>query len=331
MNLMVTLDNIKIITNKKHIKNIDPNVTTLISKNNIYMGRRYSQKKPFKIYMDYSLHKNTCIIEFSSKLLFDRYPELINMNNVHDCFQNFVNIGLCEMDIDGVIEESELLTCDITTDISGIIQPDRLAIKACLSNPNKFRVQKYGNSGHVVDKLVRTPNRKLRVIIYDKEKELRKKSNAEFLGMVNNRDTMLDYFQGKFRVEANIKTKEQIRRLFQTETTDLMCVLNSRANPLLAIFDEVFTFPEEPDQLNQVMPSPLLYDDLKMVKNALLLEACEYDMEKVDLILKNTLSPNTDKSKYRAKLITLLNSYPLPNKNIQVMKKVRESIENNVN
>jgi len=328
---MVTLDKIKILTNKNHIDWINPDVTTLLSKNNIYMGRRYSQNKPFKIYMDYSFMKDSCVIEFSSKLLIDRYPELINKNNIHDCFQNFVNIGLCKMDIDSVVSDCELLTCDITTDLSGIAQPDRLAIKACISKPNKFRVQKYGNSGHVIDKLVKTPNRKLRMIIYDKGKELRKMPNAEFIGMVNNKEAMLDYFKGKFRIEVNIKTKEQIRRLFNTETTSLLDVLNSKANPILTIFDEVFTFPEEQDQSNYEMPSPLSYTDLKTVKNALLLEKCEYDMEKIDIILNNTLSPNTDKSKYRTKFIKLLNSYPQPNKNIQVMKNIRELIESSVN
>ncbi len=328
---MVTLDKIKILIDKKHIRSLDPDVTTTILNNNISMAKRYSQKKPFKIFMNYSLQNNTCIIEFSSKLLLDRYSELINKNNIHDCFQNFENIGFCEMDIEGVIQNSEFLTCDITTDISGIVLPDRLAMKSCLRNHNKFRVQKYGNSGHTVNKMVKTSNRQLRMIIYDKGKELRKKTNAEFLGMVNDRNTMLDYFDGKFRVEANINTKKQIRQLFQTDTTNLLDVLNSKANPLLTLFDEVFTFPEEPDEQNQVMPSPLSHPKLKMVKNALFLEACEYDMEKVDLILSNTLSPKTDKSKYRAELNRMLNTYPQPNKNIQVMKKVRELIENNVN
>jgi hypothetical protein len=178
--------------------------------------------------------------------------------------------------------------------------------------------------------MVKTKSRQLRMIIYDKGKELRKKTNADFLGMVNDMDTMLGYYDGKFRVEANVNTKEQIRQLFQTNTTDLMDVLNSKANPLLTLFDDVFVFPEEPDQQNQVMPEPLSHTKLKTVKNALLLKECEYDMEKVDLILNNTLSPNTDKSKYRAELNKLLNSYPLPNRNIQMMKKVRESIENSV-
>jgi hypothetical protein len=105
-------------------------------------------------------------------------------------------------------------------------------------------------------------------------------------------------------------------------------VLKSEANPLLTIFDEVFAFPKEPEQQNQAMPLPLSYPKLRMVKNALILEACEYDMEKVDLVLNSTLSPNTDKSKYRAELNKLLNSYPLPNKNIALMKKIREEIAN---
>jgi len=327
---MVTLDSIKILTDKKHIRSLDPNVTDIILKNNISMARRYSQKKPFKIYMNYSLLNNECLIEFSSKLLLDRYPELINKNNIYDCFKNIENIGICKIDIEGAVQDSELLTCDITKDFSGIAQPDRLAMKSCLRNLNKYRVQKYGYSGNEVIKMVKTSSRKNRLIIYDKGKELRKKTNTDFLGMVNDSDALIEYFDGKFRVEANIKTQKQIRQLFQTDTTNLIDVLNSKENPLLTIFDDFFSFPEEPDQKNQKMLSPLSYPKLKMVKNALFLEACKYDMEKVDLILNNTLSPNTDKSKYRAELNNLLNSYPQPNKNIQVMKKVRELIDNSV-
>ncbi len=328
---MVTLDNIKILTNKNHIKRIDPNVTSLIMKNDISIARRYSQMRPYKAYMNYNLNSDKCVVEFSSKLLLDRYPELINRNNIRDCLLNFESLGFCDMDVDGVMQESEVLTCDITTDISGIVQPDRLAIKSCIRNHNKFRVQKYGNSGSEINKMVKTSHRKIRMIIYDKAKELRKKKNAGFLGLVNDQSSMLDYFDGKFRIEANINTQKQIRQLFQTDTTDLMAILQSQANPLLTLFDEVFVFPEEPDQDNHDMPSPLSHKDLKTVKNALLLEKCGYDMEMIDLVLKNTLSPRTDKSKYRAVFNKLLNSYPLPNKNMQVMKTVRDLIECSVN
>jgi hypothetical protein len=328
---MVTLDRIKILTDKKHIKSVDSDVATTILKSNIGKAIRYSQKKPFNIYLNYSLQDDTCIIEFSSKLLLDRYPELINRNNIHKCFEDLGSIGFCELDIDGIVHHSELLTCDVTSDISGIVQPDRLGMKSCLVNHNKFRVQKYGNNGYTVNKMVKTTNRQLRMIIYDKGKELRKKNNAEYLAMLSDADSLLSYFDGKFRVEANINTKEQIRQLFHTKTTDLLDVLNSDANPLLTLFDEVFVFPEEPEKQNQEMPSPLSHPKLKTVKNALLLQACEYDMEKVDLVLNNTLSPCTDKSKYRAELNKMLNSYPQPNKNIAVMKRVRQEIAKCIN
>jgi len=305
---------------------MDTNVATTILKSNIGKAIMFSQKKPFNIYLNYSLVDDTCILEFSSKLLLDRYPELINKTNILNCLENLGNFGFCELDTDGIVHQSELLTCDVTSDIVGIVQPDRLAMKSCLLNHNKFRVQKYGNSGYTVNKMVKTTSRRLRMIIYDKGKELRKKTNAEYLSMLSDADSLLSYFDGKFRVEANINTKEQIRKLFHTKTTDLLDVLNSKANPLLTLFDEVFVFSEEPEQQNQEMPSPLSHLKLKTVKNALLLEACEYDMEKVDLLLNNTLSPNTDKSKYRAELNKLLNSWPQPNKNVAVMKRVRQEI-----
>ena len=227
---------------------------------------------------------------------------------------------------DDLIIDSEVLTCDVTCDISSIVQPDLLAMKLCLVNHNKFKVQKYGNSGYSVNKMVKTRNRQLRIILYDKGKELRKKTNAEFLSMLSDANSMLEYFDGKFRVEANINTKEQIRQLFQTKNTDLLDVLKSATNPLLTIFDKVFAFPNEPEWQNQAMPSPLSYPKLGIIKDALLLEACEYDMEKVDFVLNNALSPNTDKSKYRKKLNELLITYPLPNKNIALMRKIREEI-----
>ena len=323
---MVTLDRIKILTDKKHIDKIDSNVTTTILKNNIGEAVRYSQKNPFNIYMNFGLQNNTCIIEFSSKLLLDRYPELINKNNIHDCLRNLNNVGFCTLDIDGILQDSELLSCDSTTDMSGIVHPDKLAIKSCLNNYDKFRLQKYGYNGFTVTKMVTTTNRQIRITLYDKGKELKMKKNANFIGMLADSEAMLAHFDGIYRLETNIKTKSQIRHLFKTDTTKLMDVLNSDANPLLTLFDEVFTLPEEPKQQLNEMPSPLAYPELKMIKNALLLEKCEYDMEKVDNILRRTLSPNTNKKSYRDEFKNLLNSYPQSNKNIQVMKKIREKL-----
>ena len=328
---MVTLDRIKILTNKKHIKHLDADVTTTVLKSKKHHTIRYNQKKPYNLFINYSLVDNNCVIEFSAKVLQDRYPELINKNNIHDCFKNVNDLGFCEIDINGIANDSKLLSCDVTTDIDNVSMPDKLAIKSCLKHLNKYQVQKYGNSGHTITKMVKTKNRQIRLSIYDKSKELYKATNADFLELCNDRYGMLAYFNGKFRLEANVKTKLQIKQLFNINDNNLIDVLNSPANPLLTLFDEVFIFPEEPDQQIQDKPDPLTLGKLSDVKNALLLEKCDYDIEKVEVVLKTSLSPNTNTRNYKARLISLMNTFHQPNKNIKVMKKFREELSKNVN
>ncbi|MCK5138069.1 MAG: hypothetical protein KAR19_19955 [Bacteroidales bacterium] len=326
---MVTLDRVKILTDKKHIKRLDANVTTIVMKNNKHIAIRYNQKKPYNLFINYSIEDSKCIIEFSAKVLQDRYPELINKNNIHDCFKNVNDLGFCEIDIDGIVNDSnsKLLSCDVTTDIDNVSMPDKLVIKACLmKHLNKYQVQKYGNSGHTITKMVKTKNRQIRLSIYDKGRELNKMANAQFLELLQDRNRMHANFNGKFRLEANVKTKIQIKQLFQVNDNNLLDVLNSSANPLLTLFDEVFILPDEPERQIQVKPDPLSLGKLSDVKNALLLEKCDFDMEKVDLVLKTSLSPNTNTRNYKAKLVKLMNTYHQPNQNIKMMKKFREQL-----
>lgn len=320
---MITFDRIKIITDKNHIRRLDPDVTTTVIKNNRPLSVRYEQKIPYNLYISYNLESSKCIIEFSGKLLGDRYQELIHVNNIHDCFYTINSLGFCELNVDGIVTDSSVISCDITTDIAGITMPDKTAIKACFKNVNKYQVQKYGNSGHVVSKQVKSSNRKMRLSIYDKGKELNKRNNAPFLGTVTDKAAMLEYFEGKFRIEANVRTVQQIKDLLQTQTNDLLEVLNSNANPMLTLFDEVFGFPEEP---MHALPAPLSYPNLRTIKNVLLLEACEFDMEKVELVLATALSPNTNKRKYRGELKKLLNTVPQQSRNLEVMMKIRAAL-----
>jgi hypothetical protein len=321
---MITLDRIKLTTDKKYIRRLDVDVTTTVMKNNKPYTIRYEQKIPYNLFISYSVESSKCIIEFSGKLLGDKYLELINVNNIHNCFDTINSLGFCELDAGGIIADSNVISCDITTDIAGITMPDKTAIKACFKSLNKFQVQKYGNSGHVISKQVKTNNRKIRLSIYDKGKELRKRTNTPFLGMVKDKAAMLEYFNGRFRLEANVRTVQQIKDLLLIETNEMLDVLNSNANALLTLFDEVFDFPEEP---TKQLPAPLSYPNLRTIKNVLLLEACEFDMEKVELVLATALSPNTNKRKYRAELKKLLNTVPQQNRNVEVMKKIRATLE----
>jgi hypothetical protein len=322
---MVTLDRIKIITDAKYINMMDCDASTMVIKNNIKCEIRYKQLRPYNFYIIYPLIDNKCIIEVSAKVLGDRYPELINMSNIHYCFEQINKLGVCKLNIDGALNDSKLISCDVTKDISDINMPEKLALKSCLKNFNKFQVQKYTNSGFAVTNTVRTSNRKIRLIVYDKHKELLKAANTEFLNMVDDKNELLDYFDTRFRIEANIRTVQQIKDLFQTDDNSLMNVLNSASNPLLQVFDGIFNVPESVETYTDVQHL-LLYTNFSELKNALFLQACKYDPDTIDTVLNNCLSLKTNKGKYRAKFHKMINSRPNQNENIDLMRKVRNGL-----
>jgi hypothetical protein len=323
---MITLDRIKIVTNKKYINHIDSDVSTVVIKNNHEHEIRFKQLTPFNLYISSNRISDKGVIEISAKILGDRYPELINKNNIRHCFEKINTIGVCSLDVDEVMNDSNLISCDITEDLDGLTLPDILALKSCVKSLNKFQVQKYTNCGYTITKSVKTSNRKIRVTIYDKHKEMLKATNSEYLESLANKNYMLDYFNGRIRIEANVRTVSQIMNLCQTEGNSLLEVLNSTANPLLTIFDTIFDIPDASEPILSDIQSLLSYDKLSVLKDALLVKACNNDPSQIDMVLNNCLSPNTNKGKYKARLTRHINAQPLPNKNIQVMRNIKNKL-----
>ncbi len=325
---MVRFDKIKILTDKKHVSNIDSDVSTMVIKNNMQQNR-FKQTKPYNLYINTNNLDEKCIIEVSAKVLRDRYPELINKNTIHSCLELINATGYCSLDVDGIIRNSQLISCDITRDLGGLNIPDNLSIafKSCLKNLNRFQVQKFTTSGYTITKLVNTKNRKIRLSLYDKYKELNKATNSSYLDLLDDKYNVLEYFNGKYRLETNVKTLTQIRVLCQTQTNNLYEVLHSTANPLLTIFNSIFELPTNTDVVLNEQQSLLEYRKLSELKDVLLIKACDNDPAQIDLVLNNCLSPSTNKSKYRARLNRLINSQPIPNKNIKLMLTIRAMLE----
>lgn len=326
--LMITFDRIKILTDKKHIKNMNSDATTIISRNNVEREIRIKQTKPFNFYVSRNCIDDRGIMEISAKVLNDRYPELINKDNIQYCFEKINALGLCSLDIDAIIYDSNLISGDITVDLTGLTLPDSLALRSCLKSLNKFQLQKYTNCGYTITKSVKTSNRKIRVSLYDKHKEMLKAINTEFLESLDNNNDILEYFKNRIRIEANVRTVSQITSLCETKGNKLIEVLNSNANPLMSIFNSIFDIPNPDEYVQSDMQALLSYSKLSTLKDALLVKACDNDPAQIDLVLNNCLSPNTNKSKYKAKLTRLINSQPLPNRNLQVMHKLKNKLHN---
>jgi len=323
-------DRIKIVTDKKYINNMDCKISTLVMQNNVVHEERIKQIKPFNLYVSTSQFDSKGIIEVSAKVLGDRYPELINKNNIHYIFERINALGICELDIDGIISESKLISCDITLDIDGVALPDSNTIKTCLKNINKFEVQKYTNCGLTVTKKVKTKNRQVRLSFYDKYKDMDKASNMDFLSSLDDKYALRSYFKDRMRIEANVKTVSQIKELCKTDDNDLMEVLNSPAKILLEIFDSIFDLPGLTEEVMNEKQSLFAYRKLSELKDALLVKACDNDPGQIDLVLNNCLSPNTNKGKYKNKLVKLIMAMPKENKNVQALHLIRNKLSMNL-
>lgn len=323
---MVRFDRIKIVTDSRNIDFLNSDIATVVYKNGAIHDNRFKQNRPFNFYLNANIVENKSVIETSAKVLGDRYPELINAENISYCLERINRIGICEINIDGVLADSKLISCDVTEDLHNINVPDGLAVKTCLKSLNKFHVKKYSNCGFVVANNVKTQNRKIRLSIYDKYKELHKAVNEDYLAMVDDRYEVLGYFNGRTRIEANIRTVAQIKELLQIDDNNLMDALNSNVNPLLTVFDSIFDIPSNPETTTNGLHSLLSYEKLSDLKNALLVKACDNDIAQIELVLQNYLSPHTNKGKYTAKLKKLINAKPMQNENIRVISEIRKCL-----
>ena len=213
----------------------------------------------------------------------DDYPQLINRNNIVQCLETINGMGICRIDTEAILAHGEICKCDVTKDIpSTQMQEIILQMKQSLTNYDKWTCAKYQGNGLVIYNTVKTDRYKKRLNIYDKQKELNKACNREFLNTISNKQQLLDYFRDKIRFELNIDTKAQIRLLLGVMDNRLHSVLSSNANPILTVFDEAIRQNE----------NTAYHSDLKEYMMALLIRECHNDLEEVEAKIR-AMTPKT--------------------------------------
>lgn len=245
---------------------------------------KYQQTTPFSLLILIDYRKNELMLEFTSKILRDDCVSLINQTNIHQCLININALGICRLDIDDILMSAKVVKCDVTKDIF----MDDLAnvvgnIRKNLSNFKKWVVREF-NDGIVIENVVSTNRYKKRLVIYDKEKELKKATNSHFLNSLLDKDKVIYYFQKKVRFELNICTMVQIRTLLLVEDNRLKSVLASTANPILTIIDEALKRPSAENHVSTT---------LRDFERELLLKSCDYDLAKVEMTIRGLISKKT--------------------------------------
>ncbi len=270
---MICFDKLKIITKTKYIKNINPNEFISNYKQDQLIYYKYEQKTPCLLKVTVNFKYNELVIEFTSKILKDNFIDLINKNNIHNCFNNINNLGICKLDIDNIINDSFICKCDVTkTFLYPNIKDIKQTVELNISNHKKWISEQYENGGVVIKNVVSTPRSKKRLVFYDKFKELDKSENKPFLNALSNKKDVLEYYKGRIQAELNINTKVQIRKYLNITNNNLINVLNANTNPISLVLDEAVKFNHNINISNS--------KTLKELEREALLEKYNYDLGK---------------------------------------------------
>ena len=235
---MIQFDRMKLICPLDIVENINERDFQTIVRDGQLTSYKYQQDTPFYLLIRKDFINSECVIEFTGKILLDRYPELINRDNIRYCIEQINRLGICEINTERLLQTAKVAKCDVTRDVTSTDIKEIISqTKQNLTNYDKWEVEKYSN-GICIRNKVTTDRYKKRVCIYDKGKELKQQTNSSFLLSLHQSQRLLDYFQDKVRFELNIGTMVQVKRLLKISNNRLIEVLNSTANPLLSVIDE---------------------------------------------------------------------------------------------
>ena len=151
--MLIKCDTIKIRTNYKYLleEKIAFNITNNATKN-IEIGRWYNTKYnpsiPYDVYIATNYIHQTLEIEFSSKILLERYPELISKDTIRQCLENLNKLGICTIDIDGVLNNGWVIKADVTKDVDLRLTDEVLnALNQNVANYRRFKWTHYDHKG----------------------------------------------------------------------------------------------------------------------------------------------------------------------------------------
>lgn len=280
---MLKFDKVKIISNIQNISNINEDRFTSIVKDGCITEHKFTSLSPYLLYIEADLREQELVIEFSSKILHNNYPHSINILNIRECLHNINVLGICNLDIDSIIEDGIVVKVDVCKDIDyndckGLCK----SIRSSISNYRAYTAKMVGTNLSI-DKNVTTKGLKRRLIIYDKARELTKAENRKFIESLTDRQSLLTHFNGKVRFEMNLNSKEQIRQCLKVTDTSINDVLNSDAEPIWDFLSEALD-----DGITTSRSR-----SLTEFKNQLFLQYCDYDLAKVEAIIRQHCSPKT--------------------------------------
>ena len=274
------------VTSTKHIKRFDESKFQSVLLDGKIQYYKYTQKTPSDILIMINYEKDELVIEFTSKISTLSFFQLINEVTIGECLCSLASLVEFEGYVENILDEFNVLKCDVTKDVPyhDVKELKRYVISN-LANHEKWICEKWGN-GFVLKNLVTTNRYKKRIVVYDKGKELdnKKKKYTPLLEEIYDDGFTYNDFDGMIRMEMNIGTICQVKKLLDIPDNKLTSVLSSNANPILAVLNEAI---REPDENTSHICS------IKDYHYELTLKDCNYNLNEVEAKIRSLVSKNT--------------------------------------
>lgn len=270
---MIKFDRLKLVAPIESISIIDDEIFQEKYRDGILYSRKFLQTYPYKLSIELNFEKSEAIVEFSGKVLGKRYPELISVETINDCFQHINEMGICNVDVKAMMR-ADVVSCDVTQDILlPNYQETMKMINANIKNYQAYTCRFLRTGSLIIEKNVVTRRDKKRLSIYNKAKEMNIKKNRAFV----SENDLARKFEDKCRFEINLIGMEPIRDALHIKDTKLSSVLSSTANPIMDFVDEILV--EDPEIKAGMM-------GWKEYWQSLVLKDCGYDLKKVEAKLR---------------------------------------------
>lgn len=322
-NEYLKFDTIKIRTKIEYLKDTIIEFNKNYNRNGDVTGRYYNSKNdklvPYNLYVGISYSSQSLTLEFSSKVLLGNYSKLITRSTLKECIENINKLNICTLNTEAICSDC-YITGDVTKDIEyQLSHNDYCTLNRCVGNYRRYRWEHYENEGIRFFKDVKTTKLKESLVIYNKGKEIEK--NKDFLSVVDNSQSIIDYFNGKTRFEIDLSNDYKMKKYLNIPTTHIDNVFSSKANPILLQFNKIFGEGDISDT-SYIKNS----ESYEMMKN---IQSCNGDLKKIEQELKDyniysSRSGLTDKMRKYKQLHTKM--YNETHNSIGILSKIREKL-----
>jgi hypothetical protein len=303
---MINLDSIKLKVPSNLIKIIDINKFDYLKKTRpplMILSEKYCFIPKDILGLKsiiYDVHSQSIIIEMSAKFLEEKYFNLINRNTINYLLKKLLRLNILSFNINDFLNYAQPLKLDVTSNIK-MKQPIKNYIMFISYLPLKRNatITVFKDESVVITNSLKSKQKRLRQIIYDKETELNQHNRKECF--CNHND-----FHNILRFESNLNSFYQIKKqcnVLKDEDFNLSNILNKNINVNENIFNEFF--PKEtiiPDVTDLINCEDSLSTIIKKFGQYEICKKFDFDFIRIKYFLKNKVKGN---------ISTYLNDYNL--------------------